>query len=369
MLSFNLNIVQIFNIGAIINGLVLCFLLLRKKENKRANRLLVLLLLSLCFTVVTSLILEFRLYDAYPQLHLLPFTMTFWIGPTFYFYIRHLIEPEFRMRRTHLWHFSFIGLNYIHSIYHLIYGRNFPHPLFHNFTEAVVTYALIFILIYLFISYKNVTKYQNSILNQLSTTDEVQLTWIKQVIRSLSVAFFIIAIVKLIDYRELIDYSIDSYQGYLFAYRDAVPLVISLTIYWLGFGGYKQLQTVNNSDTSNPEIEDKDYSDIVEKLLSIMEEDKLYLNSALDLKMLSDATKVSTREISSALNKNLHKNFYWFVNEYRVEEAKKRISDPKYQHLKILSIAFDCGFNSKPTFNRLFKKVIGRQPKDFRVKT
>ena len=70
MLDFKVNIVQVVNIAAILNGLIFCFLLLGKKENKRANRFLALLLIALSFTVITSLILEFRLYDDYPLLHL-----------------------------------------------------------------------------------------------------------------------------------------------------------------------------------------------------------------------------------------------------------------------------------------------------------
>lgn len=366
MLELKVNIVQLVNITAFINGLVFSVLLLVKRENKGANRFLALLLASLSITMMTMLILEFGLYNKFPALHWLPFTMTFWIGPSFYFYIKKLIEPAFKFRKIHFWHFSPIVFNYLHSVYHLIYGRNFPYPLFHNFTEAVGTYGLISMFIYLFLSYKSVKEYQKFILNQLSTTDDLELKWIKQLIKMLFTGFFFIAIFKIIDYKELIDFTRESYEGYFFEYRNFIQLIPALTIYWLGIGGHRQIQTIHSSNIANKNIDNRDYSSVIKKLLNTMEEHKLYLDSTLNLKGLSLESCLSEKEISIALNQKLNKNFYYFVNEYRVKEAEKRLSDPSYNHLKILSIAFDCGFNSKATFNRIFKESTGKSPKYYR---
>jgi AraC-like DNA-binding protein len=360
-------VAQLFNFSAIVNGIIFSFLLLNKKENRAANKFLIIFLLSLIFTLAASFILAFKLYDTYPLLHWMPFTLTFWIGPSFYFYTKNLIEPDLKFERKHLWHFSLIILNYSHSIYHLIYGRNFPYPMLHNFTEAVGSYAIISIFIYLILSYRDLTRYQKSILNQLSTTDDLQLSWIKKLIGILSTAFIIIAVIKLVDYKELVDYSIESSEGYLFEYRGVTQLILVFTVYWLAIGGYKQLQTINNSEIVNRLSVDRDFSDVIDRLLKSMVEDKLFLNSTLSLTMLSDKTEIPVRDITIALNHYLHKNFYSFVNEFRVEEVKTRLIDPKYQHLTMLGIAFDCGFNSKATFNRLFKEMTRQSPKDFKA--
>lgn len=367
MTEFSINLLQLFTISSIINGIIFCFLLLRKPENKRANRFLSLFIFSLVYTVAITFVLEFKLYDSYHLLHVLPFTMTYWIGPSFYFYIKNLVEPTFKFRNIHLFHFSLIFLNYFHSAYHLIYGRTIQHPLFHNFTEAVGTYAIISVLIYLVLAYKNVITYQKSIVNQLSNTDNLNLNWVKTMIRISFFAFIFIMIFKLIDYKELIDFSIDSFQGSLFPYRDIIPFVIAISVYWLSYLGYKQSQTASSVKLIIDITKDKDYSKTTEQLLSVMEDEQLFLDPILSLNILSEKIQIPEKEISLTLNKHLNKNFYNFVNEYRVNEVKKRLLNPKYKHLKIISIAYDCGFNSKPTFNRIFKEYTGKSPNSYRV--
>jgi AraC-like DNA-binding protein len=58
-------------------------------------------------------------------------------------------------------------------------------------------------------------------------------------------------------------------------------------------------------------------------------------------------------------------NFYDFVNRYRLEEFKKLASDPKNRQFTMLALAFDCGFNSKSSFNRYFKKATGQTPSQY----
>ena len=93
---------------------------------------------------------------------------------------------------------------------------------------------------------------------------------------------------------------------------------------------------------------------------------QLFLDPNLDLKMLSELIVYSEKQISNALNHQLNKNFYTFVNEYRIKEVKKRLIDPEMTHFTILSIAYDSGFNSKSTFNRIFKEQTRRTPNQFK---
>ena len=78
------------------------------------------------------------------------------------------------------------------------------------------------------------------------------------------------------------------------------------------------------------------------------------------------ATNIPPHNLSEVINSRLKKNFYDLVNGYRIEQVKKDLSDPAKSHLKILSLAFDAGFNSKATFNTLFKESTGQTPSDYR---
>ena len=101
------------------------------------------------------------------------------------------------------------------------------------------------------------------------------------------------------------------------------------------------------------------------KIENVMTKEKLYLNPELTLSELSDKLASHNSLISNVINTQFQKNFNDFVNEFRVNIFKEKIKDPKLQHLTLLAIAFDCGFNSKSTFNRAVKKVTGEMPSAF----
>ena len=104
----------------------------------------------------------------------------------------------------------------------------------------------------------------------------------------------------------------------------------------------------------------------VRQLLLLMEEKKPYINPSLTLSQLAEMLDISPHNLSEVINTQLKKNFYDFVNGYRVEQVKKDLVDPSKQHLKILSVAFDAGFNSKASFNTIFKEQTSTTPSDFR---
>jgi AraC-like DNA-binding protein len=81
---------------------------------------------------------------------------------------------------------------------------------------------------------------------------------------------------------------------------------------------------------------------------------------------VAEKLNVSTNNLSQIINEKLGKNFYDFVNEYRVETAKELLLNPKKQHLTLLAIAFDSGFNSKSSFNNVFKKQTSLTPSEFK---
>lgn len=94
-----------------------------------------------------------------------------------------------------------------------------------------------------------------------------------------------------------------------------------------------------------------------------MESDKLYKLNDLNVRMLEDRLNLTAKQISEALNKGLGKNFYSFINGYRVNEFKSRV--PETNHLTLAGLAYECGFNSKTTFQRVFKEITGMRPSEY----
>lgn len=102
------------------------------------------------------------------------------------------------------------------------------------------------------------------------------------------------------------------------------------------------------------------------KLLKLMETERPFLDSELSLLKLGHLLQLNTYQTSYLINTCFGENFYVFVNKYRLEQCKNMLVDPRYDHLSILGIAFEAGFNSKTAFNTAFKKTTGLSPKVFR---
>lgn len=107
--------------------------------------------------------------------------------------------------------------------------------------------------------------------------------------------------------------------------------------------------------------------DVKERLLSYMDSNKPYLKSDLKISELADSLSIPYYQLSQLINDEFSVNFYDFVNKYRVEEAKKLLLQDT-RNFKILAIAYEVGFNSKATFNRVFKKVTDLTPSQFKEK-
>lgn len=97
-----------------------------------------------------------------------------------------------------------------------------------------------------------------------------------------------------------------------------------------------------------------------------METEQPYINMDLTLKDLATALDTYPYYITQVLNTVFNQNFYDFINTYRVEEVQRRLSDPQFKNLTILAVAYDCGFNSKSSFNRIFKQKTGLTPSQYK---
>ena len=98
---------------------------------------------------------------------------------------------------------------------------------------------------------------------------------------------------------------------------------------------------------------------------ALMEEQKAYLDPELNLSDLARIANMSRGQLSEIINRGFGKNFNDFVNEYRVAAFKEMLEEEKHKQLSLLGIAQECGFNSKATFNRVFKKLTDHSPTEY----
>ena len=97
-----------------------------------------------------------------------------------------------------------------------------------------------------------------------------------------------------------------------------------------------------------------------------MEASLFYKDAELSLGSLAEKLDIPPHELSRIINVALRKNFNDFINEYRIREVTRKMHEPSYDRLTLLGIAFDSGFNSKATFNRTFRQVTSKSPKEYK---
>ncbi len=106
---------------------------------------------------------------------------------------------------------------------------------------------------------------------------------------------------------------------------------------------------------------------LLSKLNILLQKEKVFLNENLNLTDLAQQLDISPNILSQVINEGMNKTFNDLINEHRVEFVKQKLSDPKEDHKKILALAFESGFQSKASFNRIFKKQTGMTPVQFKL--
>ena len=167
------------------------------------------------------------------------------------------------------------------------------------------------------------------------------------------------------------------YTEYMYPVISSINVIF---IFWIGISGIRQpklfvsknslAEKENIESNFNENSKNKSNTNKIhyKELTALMVDEKIFLEPNLSLADLSIKLKIPQRNLSELIREKSDKNFNQFVNYYRVEEAKKLILDASYDHLNMLGIAFESGFNSKATFYSVFKKQTSQTPTLFKNK-
>jgi AraC-like DNA-binding protein len=297
-------------------------------------------------------------------------------GPLLFLYVRHMTVPS---RRFSLWH----TLHFIPFLVFFAVSVIFrEEPIFDDlsgflvidrFIPLRIVYSVIFFLsvtVYSILAFLEIRNHQRHLHDLVSyTSAKLTLNWLK----ILSITFysgyvivFILGGIKIL--------------AGLLPFDPYVMTFVFITIFSFAYSFYAVRQpeilefpaAVDEddqiSDNSTAEkyarsgLRPEQAEEYLTTLLKIMDEEKPFLNGDLTIHELSVKTGIPRHYITEVLNEKYGRNFFSFVNEYRIREALKRMNDPKYQHYTLLAIAYDAGFNSKSTFNSFFKAYTGKTP-------
>ncbi len=347
------------------------FLFFSKGSKQTSKKILGLLLFSkaMCITNFICLRLGNFSIENLPHLFFIGSSFTLLWGPTIYLYVVSITKNNFRFSLHDYLHFlpAFFHFIYVGFIFHfnstaakqqLLLSKN----IFSK--DAILIYNIFLyssIFIYLIYSFKNVFSYRQEIKKNHSSVEKIKLSWLNFILIGFS-----IKLMADVWYVFSISDSFMSPDFPLYLSRIVLFIFTNYLIY-KGFqqqnifAGFDELKSDKKLSLSKAVM-----GQYKEKLLLYINEYKPYLNPDLTLQDLSKNVGLPVRSLSEVINVGLGKNFYDFINEFRVKESEKLLAEQRSDFKTILEVIFESGFNSKSSFHKAFKKHNGITPTEFK---
>lgn len=354
---------------------LLAFFLFTIKKGKRlSNLLLGSFLLLLAINIADGLLTYFRFYLQFPSLALIEDSFILLYGPLVLFYSRSVIYKNFKLTAKTLFHgIPFVVLFILSLVgYHIqpsgqqqmiqsaIVEHNLPVGLY-----LMIAAIHIHIFVYLFLSWREVNIYRTKIKDILSSIYRLNLDWLSFMIYSLAfllILSFTNAIIPLTSFKGYFDAGLILVLVFLFFFVNAI--VIKGLKHPEIFSGIDEPEVIQKYRGSTLTSEERDI--IQAKLITLMINEKPFLNPEITLEDLSLRLSVPSKKLSQLLNETFRQNYFDFINSYRIEEAKRLIAESNDPKITVLEIMYQAGFNSKSSFNTLFKKKTGLTPSQYK---
>jgi AraC-like DNA-binding protein len=341
-MTIDFNLVIIFLLFVIVQGFTTSILLLKTTAEQKQNLWLGLLILGMTFQTVDSFLINAGIYRDYHWLYFSPLFFSWSYGALFYFYIQYSVNQSFIFQRKHLLNFIPVGIQSIFYLLISVQDLSFKTWFWFNIHKPITRYVdvyigILLVFIYLYRCHELVKKVNP------------KLQWF---LIALVVFYTIAAIDPLINAWYLPAFSPKFYL---------IEYILPIFTYWLGLLAYVKEKFKKKPKNSNTEFNQVHLQTIIESV----EQNALYLNPELSLSDLANTVDLNVNIVSATLNNGLGQSFNDFINHYRVEAIKHKLQAGEHLKHTLLGIALDCGFNSKNTFNRAFKKSTGLSPKEW----
>ncbi|TMM57916.1 helix-turn-helix domain-containing protein [Maribacter algarum] len=365
-------------IGGIFATLLILFLLIKSEQKALPQKLLVIFFTTLCCFLLNSYAENHNIAILFVLTFLLSFCIEVLLGPLIYLYIKSLFEDNKSLLKKNWLHFIPLVLHTIFlTIPMLIYifKEEYPFSYFEYLNENsdyVVAALMLYLLFYLLISLKLFHKYRNAMQLNYSSIDESNFRWVKKML----IGAIIISCIELF---------IDLYEIFVteLQWQTANITLISVIIWiaYLGYYGINQTKVLlpdflikkeplansSKEKTNVPSsLTPADKKVLETRLENILRIDKPYLDEDLTLGKLAKMVDTTDKKLSGFLNQEMKTTFYDLINTYRVEAVKNKLGATEYENLTLLGIAYECGFKSKTSFNRIFKRETGLSPSEYK---
>jgi len=304
-------------------------------------------------------------------------------GPFIYFYTQSVLNKDFAVNSKRWKHFlPFIILFSATETYFLIQPHDIQEKILsdvlqHHMPNSVsIVSTLIFIqfLWYIIASLRLISSYNKAASQRFSNNKQTDVSWL-----SSTILFFLLIIIFTILNGLLTQTAFAKYYLVIFNIIILAVLVFVITVllkalrkpYFFSFsdGDFSNNEPPSPPQTSTADLERIEKEKILLTVLNYMQNNKPYLEPELTLDQLASQLSLKSRVLSQVINEILGQNFYDFINRHRLEEASRLLTNPKDEKITILEVLYEVGFNSKSSFNTLFKKYTGGNPDRVQEKT
>ena len=368
-----------------LQGLIFAVLLLRRylKKNNSSDLFLFFILAITCYQQTCYTVGFMGWYDTFRNTKinyfLIPLSIA--IAPLIYFYIKSITTSKFEFKKKDWLHFAPAILLIVYRLSIYAYDASQPgfadtqngilklsldEPLVMPFVNAFSTGQM---LLYLAFTFQLFYNYRHKINQYFSNTYKLELNWILSFLVVFCFLFLYGTIQTFVDFQITdLDYM---QKWWLMFFTGLAIIYVAIKGYFTDTTKLKKLDfSFSPQRITIPDAEEKQEvktvsTEDIENVRKLMEVDEAYLNPELNLSELAQQAQMSRAQLSETINSGFQKNFNDFVNMYRVEAFKNKIKEDKHKQFSILGIAHECGFNSKATFNRVFKKLTNNSPTEY----
>ncbi len=387
---FNFNLYSSLLLPGFIQGIVMAMVLFWRgwQEDKLADRLLATFLVILSFHIAQYMLAFGGWYDSHDWhssfMFYFPFHIFLWIGPTIYFYFRSLTNQEFKLKGRDWLHFlpglihalGFL-LAFLYDVVWMSWIQDQAMPFHYNtkgilaewidypFDNTLHTLGIYTTLAYICLTIYTYRQYRKYLNDHFSETKSIEFHWLRNVLYAV-LGLFIFRVVA-----EIVSHYIPNLSYVDFWYTH---FVFAIVIYFVSIQGYtatlklpKLLQfNLPEAEPLPKEIANTpEWSGLKERLSQLMEKEKPYLQSEINLQDLAKKIKTNPSLLSKVINQGFGQNFNDYINSHRVKAVEEKLLNRESDQYTLMSIALECGFNSKATFNRAFRKFTGKSPREF----
>jgi len=384
-----LSLSNILLLLAAAQGFFLAALILHRHGRLFANRFLGTLMLVYSIILLHLFLGELGREPSRPHLIALIIGLGFLAGPLHYLYASYLVHSRTRFRAKDALHFTpfalFSGLILFDAF--VVETGLLTRIVYAETSETLLVYFLFNwtilsqVSVYMVLTLLLLRRHGRYIRDLFSTIDRIKVDWLRNM-TLLAMAFMLVFLLENVFFIFGVNLS---------DYFTLTSVLVAIYVYAIGYLGLFKAEVFARPEVAGP-IRDlpgisyqsrMDHPGAVEKyrksglsperaehytreLLNLMERSEPYTRSDLTLNQLADMLSISPHNLSEIINTRLQQNFFDFVNLYRVNKVKRDLLDPAKSHLKVLALAFDAGFNSKSSFNAIFKKQTRQTPSEFR---